>query len=519
MAASSIRGLIDVPGLGGAPILTNSTFSGNTAANMGGGIANVSGKLYLTNSTLSGNRAGVAGGGAGNSGSFYLSFATMAGNNASVGANIANSASVFLQNTIIAMGAGATDCSNSASIFDNGHNLDDDGSCSLAAGGNTKSLGLGVLSNNGGPTQSIPLLAGSPAINSIPAGINGCDFSSAQPILSDQRGTIRPQGPACDIGAFEFVGPTGPAGEISGAITDSSHNPAAGAFVQVCSNTGSGSCIGTATTDGSGNYVVLALPDGSYSVTVFPPAGSNLIPAQINLSILNGSHVIAPNLVLSIPGPPPAGTGISPSNQGGGSVPVIFWDNATTLTTALTCKGTVTYNFLQGTVVIAMGTMTAVPSGGFVASIPPLEPHHGSAVVVISCSDPVSSISFPVYIIPDGVLQDQFGTPVAGATITLLNSAAAIGPFAAVPGGSGIMSPANRNNSDTTNALGQFGWDVASGFYEIRASAPNCTASTSSALTIPPAVTGIKMFAELRCKRTRSNFRRHMQRYLQRWFL
>ncbi|TAH28479.1 MAG: T9SS C-terminal target domain-containing protein [Cytophagales bacterium] len=50
---------------------------------------------------------------------------------------------------------------------------------------------IGTLSDNGGPTQTIPILAGSPAIN---AG-NGCPST-------DQRGASRVG--ACDIGAFEF---------------------------------------------------------------------------------------------------------------------------------------------------------------------------------------------------------------------------------------------------------------------------------------------------------------------------
>ena len=54
---------------------------------------------------------------------------------------------------------------------------------------------LGLLSANGGPTKTVPLLVGSPALNIIlPA-------SCAVPI--DQRGTPRPQGPKCDAGAFE----------------------------------------------------------------------------------------------------------------------------------------------------------------------------------------------------------------------------------------------------------------------------------------------------------------------------
>jgi len=43
------------------------------------------------------------------------------------------------------------------------------------------------------------LLAGSPALDKIPPGVNGC----GNPVTTDQRGIVRPQGVGCDIGAYE----------------------------------------------------------------------------------------------------------------------------------------------------------------------------------------------------------------------------------------------------------------------------------------------------------------------------
>ncbi|MCS7222228.1 MAG: choice-of-anchor Q domain-containing protein [Anaerolineae bacterium] len=79
-----------------------------------------------------------------------------------------------------------------------GHNLSDDATCAawLTASGdlNHTDPRLGPLQDNGGPTPTHALLPGSPAIN---AGTNvGCP-------PTDQRGVPRPQGPRCDIGAFE----------------------------------------------------------------------------------------------------------------------------------------------------------------------------------------------------------------------------------------------------------------------------------------------------------------------------
>lgn len=55
---------------------------------------------------------------------------------------------------------------------------------------------LGPLADNGGPTETRALLAGSPAIN---AG------NAAACPATDQRGVGRPQGSGCDIGAYERV--------------------------------------------------------------------------------------------------------------------------------------------------------------------------------------------------------------------------------------------------------------------------------------------------------------------------
>ena len=52
----------------------------------------------------------------------------------------------------------------------------------------------------------------SPAVNAIPVTVPGCVGST------DQRGVSRPQGPACDIGAYELVtqAPPPPGGPIKG---------------------------------------------------------------------------------------------------------------------------------------------------------------------------------------------------------------------------------------------------------------------------------------------------------------
>ncbi len=83
-----------------------------------------------------------------------------------------------------------------APLESNGYNLDNDGTCGLNGVGDQTGVNpkLGPLANNGGPTQTMALKAGSPAIDAV---------QFCPPPKTDQRGVKR-QGP-CDVGAYERV--------------------------------------------------------------------------------------------------------------------------------------------------------------------------------------------------------------------------------------------------------------------------------------------------------------------------
>ena len=99
-----------------------------------------------------------------------------------------------LQGVIVANNTGGN-CDGSVS--DGGTNLQFPGTtCGLSI--TSADPLLGALADNGGPTQTMALGAGSPAID---ANTEDCP-----PPAIDQRGVARPQGAACDIGAFEFQG-------------------------------------------------------------------------------------------------------------------------------------------------------------------------------------------------------------------------------------------------------------------------------------------------------------------------
>ncbi|MDB5334266.1 MAG: filamentous hemagglutinin family N-terminal domain protein, partial [Phycisphaerales bacterium] len=205
----------------GTLTISGSTFAGNSADAAGGAIRNFAGTLIVTNSTFSGNFAGLNGGGIENaSGPATVSDSTFSGNSANAGGGIYNSNTLTLNNTLLAgntAGAAGNEIyQNSGTISDSRNLLGDSAETSAAAFTNfspdvsdivatsngTKPTALSAmlvttLGNYGGATQTLPLLPGSPAINTA-LFING--------ITTDQRGVSRPQGSAPDIGAFESQG-------------------------------------------------------------------------------------------------------------------------------------------------------------------------------------------------------------------------------------------------------------------------------------------------------------------------
>jgi hypothetical protein len=203
--------------------LSTSTVSGNKAtANsgtaQGGGIWN-SDNLAVTNATLFGNSvtatAGTAqGGGIWNSNTTTLINDTLASNTATgataQGGGIFNSSTLNLANTIDFNPSGAaTDPDFSGTITATQNSLfGSDVTGQIAAnanlGGNQFSTNpmLGPLASNGGPTQTLALLPGSPAIG---AGVNISPLGGIP--TTDQRGMPRPGPAGFDIGAFQTQPP------------------------------------------------------------------------------------------------------------------------------------------------------------------------------------------------------------------------------------------------------------------------------------------------------------------------
>jgi predicted outer membrane repeat protein len=166
----------------GGTTITNSTLSGNKAADAGGGAYVIYNLLTVSSSTITGNTA-------------------PAGNGAGIAQDQSSQASVT--NSIIDKNTGddvdLTQGNNPPGFVSGGYNLIGTGNAVSVFNQPGDQTGvsqpkLGPLASNGGPTKTHALLPGSPAIGT---GDNaGCP-------ATDQRGLPRPQGSGCDIGSFQ----------------------------------------------------------------------------------------------------------------------------------------------------------------------------------------------------------------------------------------------------------------------------------------------------------------------------
>jgi hypothetical protein len=174
--------------------IVNSSITGNRGTsptdNKGAGILHSGGaRLDVLSSTISGNV--TSGSGASDHG----------GNLSDSGES---GSALSLRDSIVSSGGGTSGSENcfGIGVQSAGHNIDSLDQCNFHAAGDRVSTNplLAGLAGNGGPTETLALSPGSPAID---AGDAGCP-------ATDQREVTRPQGAACDIGAFELQTPVPP---------------------------------------------------------------------------------------------------------------------------------------------------------------------------------------------------------------------------------------------------------------------------------------------------------------------
>ncbi len=302
---------------GGTAALTDTTIAGNTAQFEIFALSAIlieGGAATATNTTITGNHTDDFG-----------------------AAGTLNSGTLTVTNTIVAgntAGLGCPDIRNP--IISGGHNLIGNTSCGtgISDGVNNDIVNptplLGALGDHGGPTATVPLLLGSPALAHGDPTVCANTSGTAPVAGIDQRGLPRPAA-VCAIGAYEpqpstIVATAGGgqqatvgtpfAIDLAAKVADDQANPLPGwsvAFAAPAPTGPSGTFAGgiaTATTDSGG---VATAPTftadthaGAYAVTanVSPALGT---PASIALTNLPG-----PAATLAVAGyPSPVAVGTS----------------------------------------------------------------------------------------------------------------------------------------------------------------------------------------------------------------
>ena len=263
----------------GGVTITNSTFSGNSAASGTGGGVYYNGTmgLVMTNSTITNNSSLNGGGGLNRTGT---------------------TATVALRNNIIAGNNGAAASPDALGLVTSqGNNII--GNVGTSTGWIASDLQnvdpmLGSLADNGGFSNTHLPQAGSPAIN---AGQNcvvdaSCSANNAPvPVATDQRGITRPQGGTVDIGSVEVAAAAANVTVSGRVLSQISYVPRA--LVTISNK---GGVVASDTTNTFGNFTLTGVPSGqSYVVTViakgyqFDPVNLQVTGDVSNLEITAAS--------------------------------------------------------------------------------------------------------------------------------------------------------------------------------------------------------------------------------------
>ncbi len=301
----------------GTLTVTSSTFSGNTAENHGGAIDNGDdhgrGTLTVTSSTFAGNTAEGDGGAVDNgddngTGTLTVMSSTFSGNTAASGGTIDNSGTTATVWAAADIFSGA--CAQGGPWNDESYNVGSDSTCESKSGPvpgddlDVANLGalLGPLADNGGPTETIALLAGNPAIRLVPNNTSVLLNSTSTQLCptTDQRGVASPAGAPCNAGAVQYVMPVArtvsaqtdeatalaePAGTLLSGVTDV--NPGATSWTAALSAGPADGAV-TVNADGSFTYTPAAgfVGADSFSYTVTDNLGYTSAPATASVAVV-----------------------------------------------------------------------------------------------------------------------------------------------------------------------------------------------------------------------------------------
>ncbi len=401
----------------GTATLTDCTISGNSANRRGGGLW-AYGTATLTDCTISGN-SGTEGGGV------YLAggpFSRMTIGDTIVAGNAATIISPDLFGTV-------TD--------DQGFNLigDGDNASGFTAAGDQVGTAaspidplLAPLGDYGGPTQTMALLAGSPAIDKGDNTLVPIDPSTGLPVTTDQRGFTRVVNGTVDIGAFEdqvvLTTPANAQATTAGSVA----TVGLGSFADSAINAGNSTVV-VDFGDGSPTMTLLDVAPGSLgsvnhtftsngtftvSVTVtdqFSDANLGTLavvvstPTAISVSASSATPAFGQPETLTATVTTPSGEPIPTSSDG----MVTFFDGTTALGSATLSGSPATATLTTTALAIGSHTITASYSGDVnfthSSSVPislTVERDGTTATVVSSANPSVfgQSVTFTVTVSP-----------------------------------------------------------------------------------------------------------------------
>jgi hypothetical protein len=479
-SGGSDGGAIDQDGIA---TVSNSTFSGNSAGSEGGVMDNKGTLLGFTNCTLIGNTAVSDGGGLKTSGPAAITNCTIIDNRATSGesgifgggiCDVGAAATVF--NTIVTGNfqgpspsttaddiAGTVDSSSSNNLIGTG------GAGGLTNGVNNNQVGvtnpgLGTLANNGGPSQTIELLVGSPAIDSG----NNAYVSAGE---TDGRGLTRIVNGTVDIGAVEDqVTVTAPANQNAAAGSPTSFNlgsfadaDAAGPWT-VTVNWGDGSAQTTFTASVQGSLGAITRS--------FQAAGNN----TVTVTVMDSNHDVqttsfrittvslVPHFLVSGPGQATAGSGLQ--------FTVTALDQFNNL--ALGYGGTVTFRASDSVAVLPQNSPLISATGVFSATLKVAG--NQTLTLVDSASNSITGASNGIMVSPaalarfsvnaplgaavgtgflvTALAQDSFGNSVTAyagtVAVTASDSAATVPAFVTCSSGLGVFSVTLKTTGNQT---------------------------------------------------------------------
>jgi len=323
---------------GNALTLTASTVSVNTATSSGGGIFVGGGTVQITGSTISGNTLSARGAGIFNGGTLTLTDSTVSGNTArsgEIGGGIDNDAggvlslvngtitrnspdglyshsrgSAAIRDTII---AGNMGLDINGAVTSNGNNLIGDMSGSSGVTNGTKGDIVGTAASPVDP-RLVPLALNAPGTTQTHAlgpASPAIDAGGACPsrVSADQRGVMRPQGNACDIGAYEYV-----------AVTPTLHPAQTGTAGQRLSFTGTGFQTGTAVTVNGALLPITVAADGQSFTATVPAHAAGTVPVVVTNP--GTGHTATSSLMYAAPNVAPSPPRPSGSPLTGNPIPM-----------------------------------------------------------------------------------------------------------------------------------------------------------------------------------------------------